>query len=121
MEITFILHYNCKINKYRTTACLKSHSDRKAPVFLQKDPRFRTNPLLPFWEIDRYIKTSMIDQNLCVVAATGSKMVKKPTGGELKNPRREVYKRYGNSVAATIPGSKSLWHVAYLEVLAMSL
>lgn len=89
-------------------------------LLLHVAERFRQSPLFIFFMIDRYIKTSMINFNHFVVGPAGKNAMEKPTVEKLKDPRSEAYKRYGQRVAANIPGSKSFFFVAQQELLAMS-
>ena len=97
------------------------HRDWCKLLLLNADERFRRNPYLAFFMIDRFIKFSLLNYNRMVLGPVGATVEKQPTAGELADAREDVYKRYGNVVAASVPGSRSYWWTATQEVYAITI
>ena len=98
----------------------KNIKQRNYDIFLilNWEERFRRNPFLIFFMIDRYIKISLMNHHRIVIGVVGIKAVDTPKVKDFKN--KDAYARYGTKVPANIPGSKSYWFIATQELLAMT-
>jgi hypothetical protein len=101
---------------YNPKGALK-HRDWCKSAILNLDDRWRRNKYLTFYELNRYIKQSLLVHNRVVVAPVGIQAAEKPTAGDL---RSNVYDRYGKKVPAIIPGSRSFWWTAQQELHAIT-
>ncbi|KAF5272486.1 hypothetical protein FQR65_LT17387 [Abscondita terminalis] len=89
---------------------------------LNLDDRFRKSHQLIFFELNRYIKNSLMAQQRLMKRVTGKDAdpSNKVTARALKEGGNPAYEKYGAKVPVNIPGSRSYWWQAQEELHAIT-